>query len=145
MLKNNLLVIDKSKPKNIIKISVTYEHFSTVAVNLRYLIDSGVLSSITNGHGSFLFYDLMIFSDLIEGEIDFKEYITNRFKLYERSDIQFADEIDILGYYFDGNFPLPPEKKDEMISIVGYKDDIDKYYNRKDVGMPGGTKPKKKI
>ena len=89
-------------------------------------------------------YDLMIFSYLIEGEDAFQDYINNRLGLYERSDIQFSDEIDILGYYFEGNFPLPAEKENERISMIGYKDDIDTYYTRKDVGMPGGIKPKKK-
>ena len=142
--KSNSLIIDKSNLKKIIKISVTYEHFSTVAVNLRYLIDSGVLSTDYKWTWIVSLYDLMIFSDLIEGEDAFQEYINNRLSLYERSDIQFSDEIDILGYYFDGNFPLPPEKENERISMIGYKDDIDTYYTRKDVGMPGGTKPKKK-
>jgi hypothetical protein len=142
--KSNSLIINKSNLKRIIKISVTYEHFSTIAVNLRYLIDSGVLSTDYKWTWIVSLYDLMIFADLIEGEDDFLEYLNNRLGLYERSDIQFSDEIDILGYYFDGNFPLPPEKENELITMIGYKDDIDTYYTRKDVGMPGGTKPKKK-
>ena len=39
------LEIDKSKPFKVFKISVTYEHFSTVSVNLKYLIEAGVMSS----------------------------------------------------------------------------------------------------
>lgn len=142
--KSNSLIIDKSNLKKVIKISVTYEHFSTIAVNLRYLIDSGVLSSDYKWTWIVSLYDLMIFADLIGSEDSFQEYIENRFGLYERSDIQFIDEIDILGYYLDGNFPLPPVKENEMISMIGFKDDIDTYYNRKDVGMPGVTKPTKK-
>lgn len=141
--KSNSLVIDRSALKNIIKISVTYEHLSTVVVNLKYLIDSGVLSNNYKWTWVVSLYDLMIFSDLMESEDNFKEYIINRLGIYDRSDIQFSDEIDILGYYLDGNFPLPPEKVNERISMIGYKDDIDKYYTRKDVGIPGGTKPKK--
>ncbi len=141
--KSNSLVIDKSNLKNIIKISVTYEHLSTVAVNLKYLIDSGVLSSAYKWTWVVSLFDLMIFADLIESEDDFKEYINYRFGIYDRSDIQFSDEIDILGFFLDGNFPLPPEKENERISMIGYKDDIDAYYTRKDVGMPGGIKPKK--
>ena len=51
-----------------------------------------------------------------------------------------------MGFYFEGNFTLPPEKKNERISKIGYKKDIDIYYTRKDVGMPGvANPPKKKI
>jgi len=142
--RSNTLNIDKSNVKNIIKISVTYEHLATVAVNLKYLINSGVLSSDYQWTWIVSLYDLMIFSDLIESESDFQEYINYRLSLYERNDIQFSDEIDILGFYFEANFPLPPEKENERISMTGYKDEIDTYYTRKDVGMPGVIKPKKK-
>ena len=33
------LTIDKSKEYQVIKVSVTFEHFSTVSVNLKYLIE----------------------------------------------------------------------------------------------------------
>jgi hypothetical protein len=142
--KSKSVIIDKSAVKRIIKISVTYEHFSTVSVNLRYLIDSGVLSTDYKWTWIVSLFDLMIFSDLIDSEASFLEYISNRLGLYERNDIQFSDEIDILGFYLDGNFPLSPPKANEFISMVGYKGDIDTYYNRKDVGMPNVKKPAKK-
>lgn len=138
------VVIDKSIVREIVKISVTYEHFSTVGVNLRYLINAGVLSTDYKWTWIVSLYDLMIFSDLIETEQDFKEYLKHRLSLYEREDIQFLDEIDILGYYFDGKFPLPPIVENQHISMIGYKDEIDTYYNRKDVGMPKVKKPTKK-
>lgn len=142
--KSNLLLIDKSNLKKIIKISITYEHFSTIAVNLKYLIEAGILSSDYKWTWIVSLYDLMIFSDLMESEDNFKEYIKYRFEIYERNDIHFNDEIDVLGYYFDDNFPLPPEKVDERITMINYKDEIDTYYTRKGLGFPGVVKPKKK-
>lgn len=140
----NTLKIDKSKKYNIIKISVMYEHLSSVAVNLKYLIESGVLSSVYKWTWIVSLYDLMIFSDLIENENDFKEYIDNRFGLYERNDVEFQDEIDILGFFFENKFPLPVEKEDEKILIHSYRDEIENYYTKKDVGMAGIVKPVKK-
>ena len=140
----NTLKIDKSKNYNIIKISVMYEHLSSVAVNLKYLIESGVLSSVYKWTWIVSLYDLMIFSDLIENENDFKEYIDNRFGLYERNDVEFQDEIDILGFFFENKFPLPVEKEDEKILIHSYRDEIENYYTKKDVGMAGILKPVKK-
>ena len=120
--------MNKSKDYQIIKISVTYQHLATVSVNLRYLIESGVLSAGYKWTWIVSLYDLMIFADLVESENDFKEYLRNRLSLYERKDIEFHDEIDILGYFFENLFPLPPEKEGELILIHSYKDQIDKYY-----------------
>lgn len=138
------LTIDKSKNYQTIKISVTYEHLSTVSVNLKYLIESGVLSAAYKWTWIVSLYDLMIFSDLIESEADFKEYLQNRLGLYERNDIEFHDEIDILGFFFENLFPLKPEKENERIMMLSYKDDIETYYTRTGVGMPGVKKPKRK-
>jgi len=138
------LTIDKSKNYQTIKISVTYEHLSTVSVNLKYLIESGVLSAAYKWTWIVSLYDLMIFSEMIESEADFKEYLQNRLGLYERNDIEFHDEIDILGYFFENLFPLKAEKENEKIMMLSYKDDIETYYTRIGVGMPGVKKPKRK-
>jgi hypothetical protein len=140
------LSIDKSKDYNIIKISVTYEHLSTVSVNLKYLIDAGVLSPAYKWSWIVSLFDLMVFADLIENENDFKEYLQNRLGLYERNDIEFHDEIDILGYFFENLFPLKAEKENEKekIMILSYKEDIETYYNSIGVGMLEVKKPKRK-
>lgn len=138
------LTIDKSKNYQIVKISVTYEHLSTVSVNLKYLIESGVLSAAYKWTWIVSLYDLMIFADLIQSEEDFKEYLQNRLGLYERNDVEFHDEIDILGFFFDKRFPLPDEKENERIMMLSFKDEIETYYMRKDVGMPGVIKPERK-
>ncbi len=138
------LTINKSKNYQTIKISVTYEHLSTVSVNLKYLIESGVLSAAYKWTWIVSLYDLMIFADMVESEADFKEYLQNRLGLYERNDIEFHDEIDILGYFFENLFPLKEEKENETIMMLSYKDDIETYYTRTGVGMPGVQKPKRR-
>ena len=142
--KGNTLTIDKSKNYQIVKISVTFEQLSTVSVNLKYLIESGVLSAAYKWTWIVSLYDLMIFSDMIESEADFKEYLQNRLGLYERNDIEFHDEIDILGFFFENLFPLKLEKENEKIMMLSYKDDIETYYTRIGVGMLGTIKPKRK-
>jgi hypothetical protein len=141
--KQNKLIIDKSKDYKIVKISVMFQHLSTVSVNLKYLIESGVLSSDYKWTWIVSLYDLMIFSDLMENENDFKEYINYRLGLYEREDVEFQDEIDILGFYFQNKFPLPKPKENEKIFITSYRDEIEEYYTKKDVGMAGIVKPTK--
>lgn len=138
------LSIDKSKIQSYFKISVTFEHFSSISANLKYLISSGVLSPDFKWTWIVSLYDLMIFADLIQNEAEFKEYLTNRIALYERNDIQFSDEIDILGFYFQNHFPLGNEKENEILHIINFKDEIEDYYTRTGVGMPSIEKPKKK-
>jgi hypothetical protein len=135
------LIIDKSKPFTIHKISVTFEHFSTVSVNLKYLIESGVMSIAYKWTWIVSLYDLMVFADLIENEIDFKDYLQHRLNLYERNDVEFKDELDILGFFLKGKFPLGPEKEKEIQFMVSFKDDIDEYYTKKDLGMLESIKP----
>ncbi|MBX3163798.1 MAG: hypothetical protein KF900_04910 [Bacteroidetes bacterium] len=138
------LTIDKAQVQSYFKISVTFEHFSSISANLKYLINSGVLSPDFKWTWIVSLYDLMIFADLIQSETEFKEYLTNRIALYDRNDIQFSDEIDILGFYFQNHFPLGQEKENEMMHIVNFKDEIETYYTRTGVGMPVTDKPKKK-
>ncbi|OCK50633.1 hypothetical protein BA768_19585 [Chryseobacterium sp. CBo1] len=137
------LVIDKTKKKEIIKISVMFEHFASIAVNLKYLIENGVLSSDYKWTWIVSLYDLMVFRDLINSEEDFVEYIHHRINLYERNDIEFQDEIDILGFFFEGKLPLHPETTEDKINIVSYRDDIDNYYTKTGVGI-SSEKPKRK-
>ncbi|MBP7954577.1 MAG: hypothetical protein KAZ22_00780 [Parabacteroides sp.] len=140
----NTLTIDKTQIQSYFKISVTFEHFSSISANLKYLINSGVLSPDFKWTWIVSLYDLMIFADLIQSEAEFKEYLSNRISLYDRNDIQFSDEIDILGFYFQNHFPLGQEKEDEMMYIVNFKDEIEDYYTRTGVGMPFIDKPKKR-
>lgn len=138
------LTIDKSKIKSYFKISVTLEHFSAIAANLKYLINSGVLSPEFKWSWIVSIYDLMVFADLIEGESDFQEYLRHRLELYDNEDVQFVDEIDILGFYLDGNFPISEEFKDKKLFIGNSRDRIEQYYRKIGVGMPDIEKPRKK-
>lgn len=138
------LEVDKGDEKPIYKISITYEHLSNISINQKYLIESGILLDKYKWTWTLSLYDLMVFSELIESEDDFIEYITHRLGIYDRNDIQFQDEIDILGYFFEGKFPLDEEKENEVIQIASFKDEIEDYYTKKGVGIPDIEKPKRK-
>lgn len=138
------LTLDRSQIKSYFKISVTFEHFSAISANLKDLVNTGILNKDFKWSWIISLYDLMIFADLIENEADFKEYLNYRIALYDRNDIEFHDEIDILGFYFGGNFPLPEEKENELIMIMSFKDDIETYYNSVEPGADDSKKPRKK-
>lgn len=142
--KSEQLFINKSSIKNLVKISVTFEHYSLISINLKELIESGLLNSDYKWTWIVSLYDLMVFSDIIESEQDFLDYLNYRIDLYDRSDITFLDEIDILGFFLEGNFPLKPSKEDENNIITGYSKIIDDYYTKLNLSPESPLKPKRK-
>jgi hypothetical protein len=135
------LIVDKSSVKSYYKITVTFEHLAGIASNLKYLISSGVMSEEYKWAWIISIFDLMVFADLMTDEAKFKEYLDNRLALYDREDISFSDELDILGYHMEGHFPLGAVKKDTHLQGVGFKDDIDRYYEQNSMGIPYNEKP----
>jgi hypothetical protein len=85
----------------------------------------------------------MVFRDLMASEADFTEYLHLRMSLYPREDIVFLDEIGVLGFYFDGAFPLAPPRENQVITMTGYDKDINEYYSQKEMGLRA-KKPVKK-
>lgn len=85
-------------------------------------------------------FDLMIFSEIIENENDFIEYLEKRLPLYNNPNINVDDEIDFLGYFLE-NGELVDKKT--LKKVTTYKlnktsQDIDNYFQK------GGIKPKRK-
>ena len=138
------LIVDKTNINAYYKIAVTFEQFSAISANLQRLIDTGILQEEFKWSWIISIYDLFVFADLIENEVDFNEYLNYRLGLYDKENITFEDETEILGYYFEGNFPITTIKDDEHITITGFKDEIDEYYTKMGLGFPELIKPKKK-
>lgn len=142
--KRHNLDIKNSDDRRIFKITLTFEHFAAISVNLQYLVESGVLNDEYKWVWIISLFDLMIFADLIDNEQNFVDYLENRLSLYERNDISFSDEIDILGFFLGGHFPLPAIENEKVLTMTGFGEEIDNYYTRTGVGMPYVEKPKKK-
>jgi len=137
--------MNKSPITKFIKISVTFEHYSLISINLKELIDSGLLNPDYKWTWMVSLYDLMVFSDIIESEQDFLDYLHYRLDIYDRSDITFVDEIDILGFFLNGNFPLKPSNQNEKNIVTGYSKDIDDYYTNLNLSPATPLKPKRRI
>ena len=82
----------------------------------------------------------MIFSDIIENENDFIEYLEKRLSLYNNPNINVEDEIDFLGYFIE-NGELVDKKTLKKVTIYKLNktsQDIDNYFKK------GGIKTKRK-
>jgi len=143
--KKKSIHINSLNIKQIYTISVTFENVDTLTIGLKELYEAGIIDEWYTDTWIVSIYDLMVFADLIESQEDFNEYLDFRLMLNSQDNVKFYDEIDILGFYLKGNFPLNLDisQEDTLFKIMGFKDDIDEYYNKVSLGIPGANKPKK--
>jgi hypothetical protein len=134
--------IDEPAQKKIFKITVTYEAFSSVSTNPKNLVDLGLINAEIGWTWIVSLYDLMAFSELMETEEDFQDYLAFRFSLYEKDGIMFLDEIDVLGYFLNEGAIVPKIEQNQYFLMTGYSEDIDEYFEN--IGPWDTDKPKRK-
>ena len=89
------------------------------------MVDLGLLKAEVGWTWIVSLYDLMAFSELMETEEDFQDYLAFRFSLYEKEGITFLDEIDVLGYFFNTGAIVPEIEQNEYFLMTGYSEDMD--------------------
>lgn len=134
----NEITVDKSK--KMFRITITMEHLADLIAYMYDLKDLGIIESNVEFAWTCSIFDLLIFSELIESEEDFIDYLDKRIPLYQRPELNFRDEIDILGYFFKHNLEFDENLIKDLTSfqLNKYSADIDNYFEK------GGTKPKRK-
>lgn len=136
--KGNIISIDKSK--KLFRITITLEHLSGYIANMHELQILGVVKNDVEFAWTCSLFDLIIFSEILENEADFIEYLEKRLPLYNNPNIEVDDEIDFLGYFLETGKLVD----DKALKKVGHyklnktSEDIDNYFQR------GGVKPKRK-
>lgn len=136
--KKNVILIDKSK--KIFRITITLEHLSGYIANIHELKMIGIIEKDIEFAWTCSLFDFMIFSEIIENEDDFIEYLEKRIPLYSNSNIDVDDEIDFLGYFLDTGELVDKKalKKVSSFKLNKTSQEIDSYFQK------GGTKPKRK-
>lgn len=129
------ILVDKSK--KIFRITITLEHLSGYLVNLNDLIAIGALNSSMAWTCSL--FDLMIFSEIIENENDFIDYLEKRIPLYSEHRLTVNDEIDLLGYYLEHCKLIDESDLEDMDNFL-----LTKYSSKIDEFIDGNAqKPRK--
>lgn len=134
----NTLNVDNTKKT--FRITVTLEHLSGFISNLHELKELGIVKPEVDFAWNCSLFDLMIFSDILESEDDFIDYLTQRIPLFINPKINVNDEIDLLGFFLE-NEKLVDEKllkKVDNYTLNKTSQEIDEYFQK------GGKKPKKK-
>ena len=129
--------ISLDKTKKIFRITITLEHLSGYLVNLNDLVSIGALKTPMAWTSSL--FDLIIFSEIIESEDDFIDYLEKRIPLYSDNRILVNDEIDLLGYYLEHCKLIEEEDLKDLDQFI-----LNKYSSEIDNYMDGnGSKPTK--
>lgn len=136
--KGNSVTIDKSK--KLFRITITLEHLSGYIANMHELKMLGVVEKDVEFAWTCSLFDLIIFSEIIENENDFIEYLEKRLPLYNNPHINVDDEIDFLGYFLDNDELVDKKalKKVSTYKLNKTSQDIDNYFQK------GGPKPTRK-
>ncbi len=136
--KQNEVIVDKSK--KMFRITITMEHLADLITYMYDLKEIGVIDSNVDFAWTCSIFDLMVFSDVLETEQDFIDYLEKRIPLYRRPELEFRDEIDILGYFLEHDLEFDEKfiKGLTHFQLNKYSADIDNYFEK------GAVKPKRK-
>jgi hypothetical protein len=136
--KKKEILIDKNK--KVYRISVSLDYLGGLVTNLYDLKELNIIDKNVDFAWTVGLYDLMIFSEIIANEKDFRDYLDERLDLYKRSNIRIPDEISLLGFFLhEGNikFDRPEIRRLDSFTInKNYSDDIDTYFHWRLMGMP---------
>ncbi len=137
---NQGLTITVDNKKKTFRITITLEHLSGFISKLHELKKLGIVKPEVDFAWNCSLFDLMIFSEILENEDDFIDYLEQRIPLFTNPKIRVNDEIDLLGYYLENDKLVDDKllKKVDNYSLNKTSQEIDEYFQK------GGKKPKKK-
>jgi len=131
--------VNVDNTKKTFRITITLEHLSGFISNLHELKALGIVKPDVDFAWNCSLFDLMIFSEILENEDDFIDYLEQRIPLFTNEKIRVNDEIDLLGYFLENEKLIDEKllKKVDSYSLNKCSGEIDEYFQK------GGKKPKK--
>ena len=133
-----VVYVDNSK--KVFRITITLEHLADLIAYMFDLKELSVIDNEVDFAWTCSIFDLMIFSEIIDNEVDFIEYLEKRVPLYQRPELFFQDEIDVLGHFLKNSLVFDEELIHGLTNFQLYKysEPIDAYFERR------GAKPIRK-
>lgn len=129
------LGLDAENVDQIIRISLTLDDLSILSSSEEDMAKAGL---IPEGHTLapvLHIADLGCIANLLDEEIPFLHYFSERFHFQKHFDI-FGDELDFLGVYLSTGFNLGPSQKESYrLMVSGMSGVIDRYYTARDAGI----------
>ena len=130
--------IDNSKKT--FRIVITLEQLTTYISNLYELQQIGILDPEVHPAWTCSLFDILIFSEILDNEADFIDYLEQRLSILSNPKFIVNDEIDLLGLFLDNSKIIDEKKYENYTTVMINKSsqDIDQYFEK------GGVKPTKK-
>lgn len=128
----------------VFRINVTLDLVSPVSSTIWSLSDLGLVGK-TERSWSVSLNDLRVVVEILDRPTVFLHYLIRRFDTNQLRNVEAADELDYMMYYlhqglfFRGKNSL---RANEQLKIIGYTDDLDQYYRRKQGWTEKGRKPR---
>ena len=129
------LGIDPSKIDRIIRLSVTLEDLSIMRSSEDEFKKIGWIPADHDLAPTISITDLIYLVDILDDPILILHYLYERMFLQKTFNI-IGDEMDFLGLYLAKGFNLAdPEEQHGLFLVTGCSEQIDRYYNSRDVGI----------
>lgn len=132
-------VVSPKNKNKIYRISISFSVVGTLISALSKLQQYGIVDENSEFAWAINIYDLMVFTDLVESEKMFMDYLDKRLPLYNNERLATTDEMDLLGLYFTKDLKIGNlTKRSDTVQLYEFKKNIDNYFER------GGPRPFKK-
>lgn len=141
-----VISIEQNDFKNIFLINITADSFSEFSTDLNILKswDPALFKGDVYPWNVNI-YDLLVITDLLDNQDDFVDYLSERIRLNYDMEIKSGDELDFFGYFLKyGSLSKAKDIEGKTIpTIIGYTEDIDRWYSYERGEINFAEKPKK--
>lgn len=135
---------DFSATEQVVRLSVTLDHLSTLATEEEFLRKAGWIDPTLVLAPTVNLADLQCVVDILERPSLFVHYFLERARLQKSLHI-VADELDFLGFYLMSGFNFWSfEQEKPNLTLTGMSKAVDRYYSSRDAGI-SIPKPKPKL
>ncbi len=128
------------KKKKTFRVTITLDNLAGFLASMYDLKELNIIASNVGFCWNCSIFDLVVFSEILESETDFVEYLEKRIPLYARPELNFDDEIQLLGHFLENNLDLDENLIKELsgFTLNNFSEAIDNYFEN------NGPKPKRK-
>lgn len=132
-------VVSPKNKNRIYRISISFSVVGTLISALSKLQQYGIIDENSEFAWAINIYDLMAFTDLVDSEKMFMDYLDKRLPLYNNERLATTDEMDLLGLYFTKDLKIGNSiKQSDSVQLYEFKKNIDNYFEK------NGPRPFKK-
>lgn len=116
--------------RHVFLISVTREHFASLATQLHIIRKLGLIQGV-EWPWAVCLDDLRVIAEMTDYAVVFLQYLTRRVAVNQHETLATVDELDLFGLFYSNGLyaeELPKFAEATMVMLTGYSDRFDEYY-----------------